>query len=108
MKAIVPLVGWLVLAASIVGCLTKFNTHWQVGRYGMPHTVVAEDGWHYSSGTEIDPLTLAVVQSGYEEEIGLGMAAFVVGCMSWVFWRHAHPRQPGRNREGGGRSNGKS
>ena len=55
---------------------TTYDRHWTFGRYGMPRTLLSADGAHFKSGEPLGPITTALVESGHEEEVYLGVVGF--------------------------------
>src|ERR1700722_13707112 len=65
------------LVAVPIYALWGHGKRWEFGRYMMPRSLVAPDGFHYQNGQEIDPLTLAAVRADREEESMLALASVV-------------------------------
>ena len=83
MKLILSLLGWALLLYC-GGCfVSKYGQQWEFGAYGMPVSLLAEDGFHYRDGTEVDPMSLSIARSGYEAEV---MLTFVIGLSTAVGW----------------------
>ena len=76
---VVGMTVWLGLGAV---WLSTFGSHWSFGRYGMPRTLLSPDGRHFADGEPLDPMTAALVRSGHEEEVYLGVVGLqAVGWM---------------------------
>lgn len=56
----------------------QYGTRWEFGRFGMPRTLIAEDGMHHLDGSPINPITLQLARSGYEEAYCLVMTGILV------------------------------
>jgi len=55
-----------------VNLITEYGTQWDLsGKFHMPTTLLAPDGKHYPDGSEIDFVTLALVNRGIEQEAWL-------------------------------------
>jgi hypothetical protein len=74
MKGILPWIGPLVFLGLVLNFAGQYGRCWQFGRYGMPSSLLRADG-KYLDGTEVDPLSLAIARSGWEEE----------GYLAWLF-----------------------
>jgi hypothetical protein len=87
---LIPTLGWLFFIFVTMANIARFGTHWEFGRYGMPSSTLAADGRTYLDGTEVDPVSLAIARSGWEEEFYLGaliMLAVLVGVTVWQMIR---------------------
>ena len=72
----------------------QFGSQWELGRYGMPRSLVNETGYQYLDGTEIDPLTLALIKNDHEEGVHLFLLGVLlvlglgnIGMAIWFAWR---------------------
>jgi len=95
-------IGLSLFAILVLNFACRYGSWWEFGsRDGMPSTLLAPDGQHLRDGSEIDPITLAVVRSGYEEEVYLCalviMAALVLLGVGIV--RRAHRKHLARLEE---------
>jgi hypothetical protein len=77
----------LVFGALTVNCGLRFGTEWEIGRLGMPSTMLAADGKHHPNGDEVEAMTLSLARSGYEQEVYLGIFGMVAVLDLRVF-RH--------------------
>jgi hypothetical protein len=87
MKFVRIVFNWLVVGVGIYWFAGKFEPNWELGRYYMPRMIVSADGTHFLNGEEIDAFSLAVVRTGMEEEMLLGILATVVAGMCWISWQ---------------------
>jgi hypothetical protein len=78
------MLGCLVFVSLVVNWAAKYGREWECGRYAMPHSLVAADGLHYRSRVEIDPVTLAIIRSGREEEHWLGALSILACLIAWA------------------------
>ena len=69
--------GILFLLAICGHLVSQWGTHWEFGRYGMPRTLVGASGMTHPDGSPIDPLTLAMLHSGIEEDVMLGLCGIL-------------------------------
>ncbi len=81
--------GWIIASGGLFLLLTvhqvaTYGRDWQVGKYGMPSSILAADGCHYGDGEEVDPITLALVRSGYLELAELLLTGVVVGSVGLI------------------------
>ncbi|MDX1968842.1 MAG: hypothetical protein SFV23_16830 [Planctomycetaceae bacterium] len=60
-----------------VSHLCRYGTRWELGRYGLPHSLLSSDGATYLDGSPIDPLTAHLIRRGIEEELFLGLAIVI-------------------------------
>ena len=79
--------GWGVIGIGIFLLVTlrqvlTYGKEWRLGRYGMPVSVLAADGRHYADGTEVDAVTLALVRSGWQEEVELLPTGVLLTCLA--------------------------
>lgn len=79
--------GWGVIGIGIFLLVTlrqvlTYGKEWRLGRYGMPVSVLAADGRHYADGTEVDAVTLALVRSGWQEEVELLPTGVLLACLA--------------------------
>lgn len=86
MKGIVGLAGWGLLLFCAISFATKYGRQWELGRYYMPRTIVAGDGYSYPDGTPIPLPILALVRADIEEETILVMAAVLCGLLLYLAW----------------------
>ena len=88
--------GWLLFAVVVVYRVSEFGSTWTWGRYGMPRSLVAADGWHYANGGRIDPVTKALIDGHCEEKAYLVMAgvlATLLTGLAAVVWRDMRRRR---------------
>jgi len=82
---------WTILSAviivALVGRFIALNgKQWEIGRFGMPRSLVGGDGNHYLDGTAIDPITLSMISHGCEEEMLLVMLGVMLAACAWRAW----------------------
>ncbi len=71
--------GGILFFLAICGHLvSQWGTHWEFGRYGMPRTLVGASGMAHPDGSPIDPITLAMLRSGIEEDVMLALCGILV------------------------------
>ncbi len=90
------LLGWLIFGVSTVYCVATYGKHWDLsGKYHMPTALLSPDGKTYRDGSEVDPVTLALVRQGIEQEAMLGAVGTLVALFAvWVVkTRRAQRRQ---------------
>jgi hypothetical protein len=80
---------WGILGCGLFLFLTIYQAtmhgrKWEFGTYGMPVSLLAEDGRHYRDGSEVDPLTLALVRSGNEETVHLIIVGVLLLMLGWL------------------------
>jgi hypothetical protein len=80
----IGLLGCLVFVALVVNWAWKYGREWEFGRFVMPNSLVAPDGLHYRSGAEIDPVSLAIIRSGKEEEHWLAALGILACLIAWA------------------------
>jgi len=71
-------------------CAGGRGTHWEFGRYGMPRTLVSDDGRHDRGGWELNPMQLAMIERDIEEEVMLGLVALnaaLLGYWAYLTWQ---------------------
>jgi hypothetical protein len=81
---------WPVLFAGIGWMIYTHGTRWEFGRYGMPRPLVAEDGWHYLDGAEVDGISLSLYRAGRHEEVMLALVLFMAVMFAGLL--HIHYR----------------
>jgi len=84
MRFIAPVLGWLIFLGTGVQFLAGYGTRWEFGPYGFPVSLVASDGCHYLDGVAIDPITLALIRSGHEQDVGLALLVLLVIVVLWL------------------------
>jgi len=62
-----------------------YGSRWTIGRYGMPHSLLAFDGEHYADGTEICEINQTVIRMGLEEESYLAALVWVLFLFGLVY-----------------------
>jgi hypothetical protein len=82
MRMLLAWLGPLAMAALMMSCALGHGEGWTFGRLGMPATLLDADGKHYADGREVDPLSLAIARSGYEQEIWWAAVAVLVGLVA--------------------------
>jgi hypothetical protein len=67
----------LVFLALAARQISMHGKEWKFGRYGIPVSILSPDGRAYADGKPIDPINLAIIQSGNEERaMGVALAVF--------------------------------
>src|SRR5277367_3236324 len=84
MKLLAELLGWALFLGLAGYFFLQHGSHWEFGKFGMPHTLIAADGVHHPDGTEIDPATLAMARTGAEEETMLAALCVLALGMAYV------------------------
>lgn len=86
MKTLFPISGYVCLFVLIGYKASLYGKRWECGpKYNMPVALLSPDGQRFADGTPLDPLTVATIRSGREEEIWLGAAAVWVFGLLWIF-----------------------
>ncbi len=78
-KTAAPISGWCVFIYLIYLKITSYGTRWEFSPRGIPVSKLARDGQHYADGSEVSPLDMPLIQSGYEELVSLSSYGFLVG-----------------------------
>ena len=73
--AFIGLIGVVIIVSVKV---MTYGTRWEFGPRGVPVSKLAEDGLHYSDGSAVNPLELALIQSGHEESTVLASFALYI------------------------------
>ena len=71
------LTGWAIFLAVLIGNAMQYGKRWEFGPHGFTRVLVAGDGKHYRDGTAIDPITLALHNSGQEEAFQLAAIGII-------------------------------
>ena len=78
MKSLIGISGWLLFIGLCINFAANCGARWRMGPLGMPETMVGPDGLHYLDGAAIDPITLALHNSGYDQQVGWTLCAVFV------------------------------
>lgn len=85
MKALFPISGYVCLFLLVGYKASLYGKRWEFGpEYNMPVALLSPDGQRFADGTPLDPLTVATIRSGLEEEIWLVAAATWVLGLLWL------------------------
>ena len=81
----------LIVYAVITGCvLSTYGSHWEIGQYGMPKSLIDASGKKYPDGTPVDPMTMVFVTNGVEELAFASVMliiAFIFAYAGFGIWR---------------------
>jgi hypothetical protein len=82
--------GWQALVllgfgALTVNCGLRFGSEWEIGRLGMPSTMLAADGKHHPNGDEVEAVTLSLARSGYEQEVWWVIFGVLAACFIYLY-----------------------
>ena len=82
------LLGPAILIMGAVNVAGKYGRQWHFGRYGMPVTLIAQNGLH-PDGQPVNPIVMAIVRTGYEPELHLALSLFIATCLAHLanVWR---------------------
>jgi hypothetical protein len=91
---IINCIGCLLFVGLTVNVITKYGKEWDLsGKYHMPTTLLSPDGQTYRDGSEVDPVTLALVNHGIEQEFWLvGIEVVLALVMVVVFQKQRSDR----------------
>jgi hypothetical protein len=78
MQFLASICGWLLFIGLCINFAANCGERWKIGPLGMPETLVGPDGLHYLDGAAIDPITLAVHNSGFEQQAGWTICGVLV------------------------------
>lgn len=78
---VAPAGGWIILFILLGNSALQYGNRWEFGKYGMPQSLVAPDGQHYTDGSLIDPISRQLIALGIEQEAFLLLLAFMIACL---------------------------
>lgn len=73
------LIGFVGLLAMLYMKIRTYGERWEFSPRGIPVSKLARDGRHYADGSEVSPLDMPLIQSGYEELVSLSSYGFLLG-----------------------------
>lgn len=77
-ELLIGFAGMSIFAYCIWGNLSHYGTRWECGRWYMPRTLFSPNGRTYADGEWIDPYSVALAKSGWEEEVFLVVTVGVI------------------------------
>jgi hypothetical protein len=86
MGRLLDILGFCVLALLLGHFFQGHGQDWVCGRYGMPRSLVAEDGKHHPSGEEIDSITLGLITNDCEEEVFLVALSIIALALGYTIF----------------------
>jgi hypothetical protein len=84
MKILYTCLGPVVFTLLFINFICQYGSRWEFGRLAMPAVLLDASGTAYRDGTMIDPITLAIAQSGKEQEAWIVAVGVVMALLIWA------------------------